>query len=41
MQAEARARIAALQAARAEARARHKEGAASDDIDDVEVEYRH
>ncbi len=39
MQHEARERIAALQAARAEARARAKEG--GDDDDEVAVEYRH
>ena len=39
MQNEARERIAALQAARAEARARAKEG--GDDDDEVAVEYRH
>ena len=39
MQHEARERIAALQAARAEARARAKE--AGDDDDEVAVEYRH
>ena len=39
MQHEARERIAALQAARAEARARVKEG--GDDDDEVAVEYRH
>ena len=39
MQYEARERIAALQAARAEARARAKEG--GDDDDEVAVEYRH
>jgi len=41
MQREARERIAALQLARAQTRARQRGGVADDDDDDVVVEYRH
>ena len=40
MQQEARERIADLQAARAQARARARDGM-EDDVAEVEVEYRH